>query len=411
MERADEVLPSGRSIAVLPPIAASTCATRLVGTGTHGTPRRYVAAAKPAASVVQPPPSATIVPSRPRRSSSQRRETAIRLTEPVEGKGPDRCSRASGRSCASTATARSSRSAAASRPTPPASRPRPPAWRPVIPADDSSRRSTQRSAEDGDHLPQGKNLVGAFHWPARTLIDPALLETLPEPQRREGHGRGREDRACSPGEPLWELPDDELVRRCAAYKAAVCLRDPHDSGERKMLNLGHTFAHALEAAAGYEGVTHGQRGRARPARSPPPLRPGHRPSWRSSSQPKPVRVDRDRAWDALLRDKKGAAASSASSFSATTARRRVPADDVRASSTADRGEFAPVRVLVLNGVNLNVLGRRDPTLYGGLSIAELEIAHLRVGERARADRPVPPDEQRGRVRRLVPRRARQRTTA
>ena len=60
------------------------------------------------------------------------------------------------------------------------------------------------------------------------------------------------------GEPLWELPDDELVRRCAAYKAAVCLRDPQDKGERKMLNLGHTFAHALEAAAGYEGVTHGR---------------------------------------------------------------------------------------------------------------------------------------------------------
>src|SRR4029079_14638679 len=60
------------------------------------------------------------------------------------------------------------------------------------------------------------------------------------------------------GEPLWELPDAELVRRCAAFKAAVCLRDPHDRGERAILNLGHTFAHALEAAAGYEGVTHGQ---------------------------------------------------------------------------------------------------------------------------------------------------------
>ena len=46
----------------MPPIAASTCATRLVGTGTQSMPRRYVAAAKPAASVVQPPPSATIVP-------------------------------------------------------------------------------------------------------------------------------------------------------------------------------------------------------------------------------------------------------------------------------------------------------------------------------------------------------------
>ncbi len=69
-------LPCGRSIAVLPPIAASTWATRLVGTGTHATPRRYVAAANPAASVVQPPPSATIVPLRSRRNA---------LPEPVEG--------------------------------------------------------------------------------------------------------------------------------------------------------------------------------------------------------------------------------------------------------------------------------------------------------------------------------------
>src|SRR5205823_11145503 len=53
-------LPAGRSIAVLPPIPASTWPTRLVGTLVQATPRRYVAAAKPAASVAQPPPSATI---------------------------------------------------------------------------------------------------------------------------------------------------------------------------------------------------------------------------------------------------------------------------------------------------------------------------------------------------------------
>ena len=69
-------LPCGRSIAVLPPIAASTWATRLVGTGVQAMPRRYVAAAKPAASVVQPPPSATIVPLRSRRRSCQRRSSA-----------------------------------------------------------------------------------------------------------------------------------------------------------------------------------------------------------------------------------------------------------------------------------------------------------------------------------------------
>ncbi len=154
-------------------------------------------------------------------------------------------------------------------------------------------------------LPQGKNLVGAFHWPARTVIDPALLETLPAEQRLEGMAEVVKTGLLA-GEPLWELPDDELVRRCAAYKAAVCLRDPEDRGERKMLNLGHTFAHALEAAAGYDGsVTHGRA-----------VALGLIAALRLSGEdtavveellhPQPVRVDRMRAWEALLRDKKGA---------------------------------------------------------------------------------------------------------
>jgi shikimate kinase / 3-dehydroquinate synthase len=153
-------------------------------------------------------------------------------------------------------------------------------------------------------LPQGKNLVGAFHWPVRTVIDPALLETLPEPQRLEGMAEVVKTGLLA-GEPLWELPDDELVRRCAAFKAAICLRDPHDRGERKMLNLGHTFAHALEAAAGYEGVTHGRAVALG-------LLAALRLSGRETAvveellHPEPVRVDRDRAWQALLRDKKGA---------------------------------------------------------------------------------------------------------
>ena len=151
-------------------------------------------------------------------------------------------------------------------------------------------------------LPQGKNLVGAFHWPARTVIDPALLETLPALQRREGMAEVVKTGLLA-GTPLWELEDDELVRRCAAFKAAVCLRDPHDRGERKILNLGHTFAHALEAAAGYEGVTHGQAVALG-------LLAALRLSGRDTApveellRPAPVRVDRERAWQALQRDKK-----------------------------------------------------------------------------------------------------------
>jgi 3-dehydroquinate synthetase len=151
-------------------------------------------------------------------------------------------------------------------------------------------------------LPQGKNLVGAFHWPVRTVIDPALLETLPSPERREGLAEVVKTGLLA-GEALWELPDDELVRRCAAFKAAVCLRDPHDQAERKQLNLGHTFAHALEAAARYEGVTHG-------AAVALGLTAALRLSGRDPRavqeilEPRPVRVDRDRAWAALQRDKK-----------------------------------------------------------------------------------------------------------
>ena len=104
------------------------------------------------------------------------------------------------------------------------------------------------------------------------------------------------------GEPLWELPDAELVRRCAAFKAAVCLRDPHDRRRARVLNLGHTFAHALEAAAGFDLPA--RRGcRARPARRAAALRARHG-RRRGGSRPQPVAVDRDAAWAALLRDKK-----------------------------------------------------------------------------------------------------------
>ncbi len=151
-------------------------------------------------------------------------------------------------------------------------------------------------------LPQGKNLVGAFHWPARTIVDPGLLETLPEPQRLEGMAEVVKAGLLA-DEPFWELPDDDLVRRSIAYKAAICLRDPFERGERTVLNLGHTFAHALEAAAGYEGVTHGRAVALG-------LLAALRLSGRDTSvveqvlRPQPVRVDRERGWQAMKRDKK-----------------------------------------------------------------------------------------------------------
>jgi 3-dehydroquinate synthetase len=105
-------------------------------------------------------------------------------------------------------------------------------------------------------LPDGKNLVGAFHWPARTVIDPATLATLPEHELANGRAEVVKTGLLA-GEELWELPLEQQVRKAAAFKTAVCLRDPHDRGERTQLNLGHTFAHALETAAGFE-LPHGR---------------------------------------------------------------------------------------------------------------------------------------------------------
>jgi shikimate kinase / 3-dehydroquinate synthase len=150
-------------------------------------------------------------------------------------------------------------------------------------------------------LPEGKNLVGAFHWPARTLIDPGYLTTLPEEQRSEGLAEVVKTGLLA-GEPFWKLPDPDLVRRCAAFKAAVCLRDPYDRGPRQVLNLGHTFAHALEAAAAFE-LSHG---RAVALGLLAALRLSGKPTdtVEETLAPEPVSVDRDRAWQAMLRDKK-----------------------------------------------------------------------------------------------------------
>jgi len=150
-------------------------------------------------------------------------------------------------------------------------------------------------------LPDGKNLIGAFHWPVRTVIDPATLETLPEAELENGRAEVVKTGLLT-GEPLWELPVHGQVHRCAAFKTAVCLRDPHDRGERAQLNLGHTFAHALEAAARFE-LPHG-RAVALGLLAALRLSGVDTAAVEETLRPEPVRVDRDLAWAALARDKK-----------------------------------------------------------------------------------------------------------
>jgi shikimate kinase/3-dehydroquinate synthase len=153
----------------------------------------------------------------------------------------------------------------------------------------------------GIDLPEGKNLVGAFHWPTRTVVDVSLLDTLPEEELRNGLAEVVKTGLLA-GEPIWELQQTEQVRACAAFKAAVCLRDPYERDERTQLNLGHTFAHALEAASGYS-LPHG-RAVALGLLAALRLSGLETDAVEGVLAPEPAVVDRDAAWSALQRDKK-----------------------------------------------------------------------------------------------------------
>jgi 3-dehydroquinate synthetase len=152
-------------------------------------------------------------------------------------------------------------------------------------------------------LPGAKNAVGAFHWPSRVVCDPLLLTTLPDEERRNGLAEVVKTGLLA-GRPFWELREPEQVRACAAFKSGVCIDDPHDRGPRNQLNLGHTFAHALEAAAGY-ALPHG---RAVALGLLAALRlSGLTDEARVVEEvlaPEAAHVDRDAAWAAVARDKK-----------------------------------------------------------------------------------------------------------
>lgn len=118
----------------------------------------------------------------------------------------------------------------------------------------------------GFDLPEGKNLVGAFHPPRLVLADPAVLSTLPEAELRSGlaevvkHGviadPGLFD-LCAAGFGAVQARLPEIVCRAMAVKVKIIEEDPFEGGRRAALNLGHTVGHAVEAASGYR-LRHGE---------------------------------------------------------------------------------------------------------------------------------------------------------
>ncbi len=114
----------------------------------------------------------------------------------------------------------------------------------------------------GVDLPQGKNLVGAFKQPDAVVIDPDVLTTLPEREWRCGmaelikHGLLADEGLLDPA--LWAKDRSaELVKRAVQVKVDVVQQDPYERGIRAHLNLGHTFAHAIERVTNYHWL-HGE---------------------------------------------------------------------------------------------------------------------------------------------------------
>jgi 5-deoxy-5-amino-3-dehydroquinate synthase len=113
----------------------------------------------------------------------------------------------------------------------------------------------------GVNLPEGKNLVGAFHQPRAVFVNPLVLRTLPDREYRCGLGEIAkyaligEDFVSSQVEGLIHRDPATLtsvIARCVEIKAAVVARDEYErSGVRAVLNYGHTVAHALETATGH----------------------------------------------------------------------------------------------------------------------------------------------------------------
>lgn len=123
----------------------------------------------------------------------------------------------------------------------------------------------------GINTAQGKNLVGAFHQPSLVLADIGVLQSLPRRDFLAGYGEVVKygllgdaaffDWLETAGPGLALSPDDQqrAVRRAVEMKAGIVERDETEEGERALLNLGHTFCHALEKATGYsDRLLHGE---------------------------------------------------------------------------------------------------------------------------------------------------------
>lgn len=109
----------------------------------------------------------------------------------------------------------------------------------------------------------GKNLVGAFYHPVAVIMDPSVLASLPRSIMNEGMAEVIKY-GCIRDVHLFEQIESNkmdlewILERCIHIKTAVVAKDERDSGERMLLNFGHTVGHAIEKVTGYKQYSHGQ---------------------------------------------------------------------------------------------------------------------------------------------------------
>ncbi len=271
----------------------------------------------------------------------------------------------------------------------------------------------------GVDLPEGKNLVGAFHQPSAVIIDIAMLRTLPERQMRAALGEAVKMAALG-DERLFELLEAdgpaiargdeavftsgvlaELVERAGWAKVEVVLADERERGAssgRITLNLGHSLGHAFEAAGGYGGLLHGEavayglRAASRigvEAGVTPPERAARigglldALGLATEPLPYPLATVMDHLADRQEACRRAASAGSCRPPTGSSIRDDIdPALVERAAAgllAAPSGEPAMTTVLVLEGPNLNLVGTREPEIYG---YETLEQIHAGISARA-----------------------------
>jgi len=140
-----------------------------------------------------------------------------------------------------------------------------------VPTTILSQVDSSVGGKTGVDLPEGKNLVGAFHQPIAVVIDPDTLTTLPEREVRSGlaevvkHGVIRDEDYFAllerEGKRLLHMDPaiaERVILRSVQIKAQVVSADERELGLRAILNFGHTVAHALETVTGYTRYLHGE---------------------------------------------------------------------------------------------------------------------------------------------------------